>query len=450
MGLEIRFAQYEWTPDGEVQTVEAICPPMRLLDYEPRSARKRISSTGGTLPGARPVGHTVDNVEEVIEVVAYQDAPDWLRTLNGWLEKALAWAESFRQDMRVVIQVRDVARHGASWYEAPLYGGHVRFRSSQGRRMQVQIERGPYWMGAESLCQVMNDGTSWAWADIATIYNSDDAQPGHNNWLLVYAPEGDVPTPARLRITNTYDVEARLKQIYLGWSDRPQALTLEGEEATGWSNIETGLEYSNGARAVGDLFKWEVANSGLVDYVGMFKVLANGSLGVGNWRLKLGYELTDLQTLRWVVGQNGWTDLGNVVLPPGMYSHPVRWPMLVQLDGTAEGRLDFILFMPVGHFQNRQLNFLGYNAMPGTCVEDDGWREELIYQFGGLRLPMLEAWGRPIMLWPDGMLPQALPGPTPPNAQMLSFALEGQTGQAEAQRTAQVQVYARPMYDVLP
>lgn len=450
--LEIRFARIEWTTSsGEVTTVTEVTPPCKLISYVPQAPSLRIARAQMTV-GAWPVQHEVGNVTETIEIVAGQDAPTRLRTLNGTLARARYWAEDFRRDMRTVIQVRDVTRHGATWYEAPLYGGQVSLADGGGRVMQMQIERGPYWQGAEELLQVMNSGTGWTFTNQATIYNSDDEQPGHNNWVLVEAPPGDVPTPARLLIQNSYGVDERLAQIYIGWSNRPQALTLEGEESEGEKELRPDLEYSNGAAARSTIFKWIVTNTGLTDYVGMFKVLAQGQL-LGRWRVGLGYEFTKLQQARWVNGNVGWgwTDLGNVVLPPGQYSHPVRRPMTVWVEGDRPGWLDFVLFLPLGHVQNRRLKFIGYNALPGACVEDDGIRDELVYQIGEERMPILEHFGNEIFLWPDIMLPQSLPaGTTPPNAQMLSFALQNDFGDAEAQRTAQVQVYARPWYEIIP
>jgi hypothetical protein len=437
--LEIRFARIEWTTDGEITTTEDLVPPCKLLSYVPQGPGER-----------RPT-----QINERLSLVLRRDAPTWLRILNATFARARYWAEEqkFRRDMRTVLLIRDDNRHDAdTWFEAPLYDGRVNFRDSQGRVLDLSITRGPYWKGPETALQVMNTGTSLAWANTATIYNHDDDMPGHNNWVLVEAPAGDVPTPARLLVHNTYDSGRRLRRIYAGWYNRPQQLTLDVADADGATLFPDDTDYSYDKRGSGTTFTWDVDNDVFLDYTGMFKVLANGDLSAGNWRVAVGYVMTRLQQNARVPGADGWTDLGNVMLPPGPYSHPTRYPMKVWLEGTASGMLDFLLFIPVSwDTQLRQLIFQGYNAVNGTCVEDDGVNDELVYQFGDQRLPILYSFGQPIFLQPETMLPQALdPSSSVPNAQMLSFALENDVGGAEALRTAEIAVYARPWYELLP
>jgi hypothetical protein len=346
--------------------------------------------------------------------------------------------------MRTVIQVRDDDRHEAGeWYEADLYGGKIDFDSSSGKTLEVTIQRAPYWHGEETVCQVANTSTGWSFANTCDIYNHDDDEEGHNNWVLVDAPEGDVPTPAMIVVRNTYS-EGRLGKVALGWSDRPAILTLEGEEADS-AHVVSGTEYSNNAYGRSNRFHWDVAHTSLVDFVGMYRALAFGELS-GTWELSVGYEVSRMQTLESVDGQHGWTDLGAVMLPPGGYTHPTRYDMSVWLEGSANRNLDFLMFVPMQQY--RILEFQGYNALPGTCIEDNGIRDELVYRYGDERMPIVNGWGRRIHLWPDDMLPQALPGPTPPNEQMLVLALYG--GGAEALRTARLHIRARPRYAMIP
>lgn len=434
--LEIQLARIEWTSDGEQETTTAISPPLKILDYVPKAP------SNGEM-----------RVSERIRLSVARDAPTWLRILNGAGARAREWAQEqrFRRDLRNVIRVRDNNRH-AVWFEAPLYDARVTLRNSGGRVLDFGIERGAYWEGAEATLQVMNSGTELAWEDTATVYNHDDDMPGHNNWVLVRPPAGDVATPVRMRIRNTYNVSARLRRVYAGWYNRPQQLMLDVKDATGATLYPDNTEYSYDKRGGGSSFRWEVPNTSFADFTGMFKVLANGTLGGGNWQLGVGYELTQLQTGREVPGSRGWTDLGNVMLPPGRYAHPTRYPMGVWLEGDAEGVLDFLVFIPVStDSQLRELVFQGYNAVPGACIEDDGIYGELVYQFGEQRMPILYSYGQPVMAQPEHMLPQALPvDSTVPNAQMISFALENDGGGAEAMRTAEIALSARPWYEILP
>jgi hypothetical protein len=450
MTLQFRLARVEWTTSDETTTTTQIAPPLNVIEYVPAAPSVRVDYTSGRRVGARPVAHDVRNVTETLVLSARCDAPGYLRTLNAAMERAQYWAQGFRRDMRTVLQVRDEGRHAEDvWYEAELYGGRVIFADGGGKTLRLSYEREPYWRGPETVVQVANTSTNWAYADDCDIYNHDDQQPGHNNWVLIDAVDGDVPTPASIKIRNTYDESegGRLRRVTMGWMDRPALLTLEGEDASG-ASVSTGAAYSNEANGTGTAFRWTVPNTGLVDYVGLYRVLANGNLSAGDWALSVGYELTRLQTLATVEGERGWTDLGVVSLPPGGYAHPKRYDMRVWLDGDASGSLDFLTFVPMQQY--RIVQFRGYNCREGACIEDNGIRDELVYQFGDDRLPILSGWGRQIHLWPEGMLPQALDSETVPNAQMIVFAMEGDGSTARPMRTATVEVRARPRYSILP
>jgi len=128
-------------------------------------------------------------------------------------------------------------------------------------------------------------------------------------------------------------------------------------------------------------------------------------------------------------------------LPPGGYVHPFRYPMRIWLDGSAAGTLDYLMFMPIQQY--RHLKFRGYNCLPGACIVDDGIRDELIYDFNGQALPVLDGYGDPIEVWPSGLLPGN-------RQQMLVFAMTSDTGGAAPLRTAEVQVTVRPRYNVVP
>jgi len=138
-------------------------------------------------------------------------------------------------------------------------------------------------------------------------------------------------------------------------------------------------------------------------------------------------------------GQNGWTDLGEIVLPPGGFVHQPRADLRLWLSGSAESWLDYVVLLPVENDQYRRIFFNeGYNCQYEACMEDDGWRNELAYELAGVRYASLQAHGNPLWVTPAE------------SAQMLSFALENDGNGAEALRTAIVQVFARPHYDWLP
>ncbi len=449
MAWILQIARIEWTPEGESITATEI--GTRVFDYFPASPAVEMERTAGARRGSRPVAHTVPNVRESARV-SLAGAPDrWTayRALETALERALLWAEDDRRDMRAVLRFRDTARHDANtFFEAPLVNGSVEL--DRGPTVRLTWERGPYWSGAETLLPVRNAWTQYSgevepdedgYAEYALVTNADDDNPLRNNHVFVSAPEGDVGAPMRIRIQNNY-TSGRLRTVRMGWTDRPQQLLLEAEDAEGVSSTYDETRSGRG-HATSAAFRWVIEQNTTRDLTGMFRIYANGNLRGASWRIANGYALTRMQYGSRVAmaGSNGWTDLGLLSFPPGGYAHPLRHPVTVWLEGDAEGTLDFLLFVP--QVQYRRLTFQGYNCVPGACIEDDGWRGETVYEFDGQRLRLLDVYGAPLEARPALLLPHS-------QEQMLVFALEGDGGDAKAERSAMVQCFARPHYRTLP
>jgi hypothetical protein len=435
--LEIHFARIEASPTGgDNLTIIPLTPTYRILEYVPKPAPLNITLTPGRRVGARPVASIVDNVTEPLTLRVKNDVYQAQHLLNQAFQMALEWSKQFRRDMRFVVRIRDPQRH-QQWFEAELYNGRAEMDNSSGHVLRVTWDRAPYWQGAEQILQLSNTVAS---GYTLSIYNHDDYRYGHDDFVIVNAPEGDVPTPARIRIRNTYD-RNRLRQVRIGWYDRPHYLTLEGENSELNPSNAWNADFSNEQAGTAARFQWTLNQSNVVDYVGMFRVLANGSLSDSTWQISAGYELTALQTAAVVAGSNGWTDLGLISLPPGGYVHPFRYPMRIWLTGSTARQLDYVRFIPVDQF--RRITFKGYNCVPGACIVDDGIRDELVYDFNGQSLPVLDGWGDPIEIWPNAILPGT-------QQQILVFALEDEFGGAHPQRTADIQVTVRPRYNVLP
>ena len=436
---QFRIAYIEAFGPSDTETVEDLMDYSPWIEFQPRSAPQSLTWTAGRPDGAWPVARTIDNVEESLAVWTARPIATQ-RVLSAAFETARLWAMGHRRDMRVVVQVRNPDQN-PNYYEAQLFDGAVEPDGSN-KRLNVRWTREPFWRGQETVLQIRTWSTE-AWGTEATIYNSDDSQVGHNNMIFVEAPAGNVPALTRIRITNTYS-EQRLREVRIGWYDRQINLQLEGEESDKSKTITPSEDHSNLAYATAASFGWDVPYSSARDFVGPFRALANGNLRGDRWRMKLGYELTPLQTGRWITGANGWTDLGLFMLPPGGYTHPERYDFYVWLESEDgdDGQLDFVHFSPAE--QQRRLRFRAYNAVQGACIDDDGIRYETVYDFGDSRLPILNTWGERIQLRPTVLLPRNSAG------QMLTFALASDSGAAEALRTAQIQVLAAPRWDIIP
>lgn len=448
----LQIARFEWGVAGETATGFDLGD--KVVEFEVAEPALTIERRQGRFDGTRAVAHRGETVTDSVLVRAGTANPHTAyHTTAIALRRALLWQESLRADRRVVVRFRDSDRHGSTeWYEAPLINGVVRLE--RGPFLRLTWERGPYWSGPEALLKVKNNWTQYGgvvtpdangYYDYAQVMNCDDADPTHNNWVIVETPGGTVETPLRLRLQNNYDSTARLRSVRVGWGPRPQKLTLEAEDSELTPYIEPGETYSNLARARDTEFRWTIAQSLQTDLVGRFRVLANGQLNSGTWTFAAGYALTKEQYAvqddgeTTVTGRSGWTDLGEIVLPPGGFLHQPRAPLRLWLTGSAEAMLDYVVLLPVENNQYRHIFFNeGYNCLYQACIEDDNWRDELAYELGGVRYASLQAHGAPLWVTPAE------------TTQMLSFALENHGGNAEALRTAIVQVFARPQYDWLP
>lgn len=443
MAWEMRLGKRTATGGVEDLSTDALSDVSEWVQYEPSPAPIGLTWTPGTREGAHLVDSEVGNVEESFDIYTVANARAARRLISTYLHTARLWAQEWRRDMRVVAQIRDTA-YSDTWYEAQLFAGSCVRSGHVGKKSRITWVRAPYWRGPETVQQVSVD-FGRTYEDYATIYNHDDAQPGHVNWLYVQAPDGNVPALTRIRVRNTYE-KGRLREVRIGWSDRPVNLILEGEDALGVS-VQPRANYSGEAFGQASTFRWELDYSLVRDLVGDFDVYVNGDLSDDSWKAWAGYALTkDHSGLQdYATGQDGWTYLGELTVPVGGYVEGERYPLMIWVvsEGGDQGIIDYVHLVPSTPY-SRRLRFSGYNAQPGTCVEDDGIRKHTVYEWSGERIVIPVYGHNQIQLRPSALL-------DPANAQqMLIFGLEGDRGDANAMRTAQVQIYTVDRWDGLP
>lgn len=436
--IEMRIVLY----DTFTRTTRVVADGLHLLNYRPRAANPDVQYTDGRREGALPVSEDVGNVRDRVDVLALCDAPATLHSVTSALRMAYQFAADRRKEQQMYVQVRDPARH-LGWFEARLYGGVCELSNSHGRLLDVTLIRHPYWRGVERLVSLRNtSGTGTS----VVVYNHDDTHAGHNNWVVVSeAIGGTVPAETVVRITNNNDPQ-RIASVRMAWSDRPQAFTLEGETAIeGYPyGVVANDGLSNNAAATAPMLVWDVPNTSLSDYVGMYRVFSFGDLSGGNWRLKAGYVITPFLTLPYVTGKRGVTDLGLLALPVGGYVASQRAPTRIWLeceDDTQPGEVDFLLFLPTRQY--RQVRLRNYYIVIGACIEDNGCEDELAYIIGDTALPIVAGYGDRIALHPTTHLPAT-------QEQQISFVLEDALGRADALTTATIQMKVRERWDVLP
>lgn len=439
MTLEMQLITYEYNVSGtESQTFTPALDVTILAEYLTQSPPLSQEWTKGPYPGSAPVEHQVDNAVETLRIIATTSPFTLMGSLKQVLRRAQYWAEKDLHDRRVMVRVRDTAR-SATWYESRLWGGSIQL--DRGPYLKMTLMRDPYWDAPEALVQVKNAGTSGAFANAAPIADRDDAT--NENYVIVDDVAGDLPTPLRLSVEDTTFgiLVANLGELRVGWDTDNYAVNLEGENSLLPKTSHSSSAYSNGAYATAAAFYWSVS----LQYSGPFKLLMKGDMAGKDWHASVGFgysgSAVPLYVGETVPGVDGWTDLGLFVLPPGARIHPQRTDFYIQVDGTGNGDLDFLMMMPV--YQFRKLSFFDARAASTFFVEDDTWRREtsIINSYG--RSSEVDGYGHQIMLWPEKLLPDGA-------NQMLVFTQEDTSNVVQSIRVAGVKVYARPRYEVLP
>ena len=438
MAVELRFVTYEYTGGTEaivggrtyVLTDYAV-----LREFLPGSPPTSVVWSQGALPGAWPVGQRVGVVTDRVRVVDSSGYPSTvLENVKYQLARARAWVMESPRVRRVMVAVRDTARY-ATWYESRLLGGAVTLE--RGPYFEFTMERMPFWDDpTESTLQVANVSTGGAFANYAAIRDRDDATA--SNWVKLNNIACDTPTPLRVTVEDKTlaTLPDNLGQVRMGWDLEQYSCVLEGEDSLLPKSTTSSSAYSNNAYATASAFYWAVN----VAFNGAFRVLAKGDLAGGDWYARLGYDY-DEYTGELVTGVDGWTDLGVVVLPPGGAIHPSRRPFYVRIDGSASGDLDFVLLLPIRQY--RRLAAWDARAATSFLIEDDGWREECSVTTSAGRFPAVDGYGAQVLGWPQQLLPNGA-------YQMLVFTQEDFNGVVTSAKIAEVRVYYRARWSVLP
>lgn len=323
-------------------------------------------------------------------------------------------------------------------------------------RAFVAWKRRFYWEGPEAALTLTNSHGSGSGG--ITVYNHDDS--GHDNYVAIAAGAvgGVIPAPAKLSITNSYNVASRLYNVYVGhnvWSN-PATLThiLEGEAAAyaaGGADVASATcsgGYYKSVTWSGDSLtqanRWVLSTSLLNACAGgWFRLL--GRFTYTDATVKLTPKITfPSGTPLTVVGEapevtlsNSYTlqDLGVLQIPPWLRGETDLYPVDLTLYGRRTGGgtfyLDFLQLTPLDGY--RVLIPRGYGAAYGITLVDDGPAAS-VYTTGwgssyktGHYIPT----GQPVMLFPG-------------KAQRLYLLGTHSSGGSEIERTYTVSVSYRP------
>jgi hypothetical protein len=322
--------------------------------------------------------------------------------------------------------------------------------------LNITWERRFYWEGPRTAIGLTNgNGTT---ASPLTIYNHNDSDSGHDNYVQIAASaiKGDLPAPLELQLVNTYNSATRVGRITVSHNVRSDPanvnLIIEGESATGGSGTNTANAFASGGFyreiAVPDaetlLAEFPLSGALLAQLAGnRFRVQARFSAAPSTCYVRVAVRLAGLSTL-WG-GNSTWRQLGiiesgelttiadGIPLPP----YQVGSSSLGEISLAIFGRggagvnilLDFLQLSPLDSW--REYRDAGYGLPYTASLTDDPVNERLYANFGSGELGNYVAYGSPIMVWRN-------------RVQRLYFLWKGQTGSAATDRTMTVQAWYRP------
>lgn len=449
-------------------TVSMTGGPIYRLDYAPEAAKL---DTLEYRPGAMMDGGVVAaisraHVTEACEVTVTADTADELRTALQSLETLLLSAIEFqnrRGGARVYVEF--AAEDDDDVYRSEILYG----RLEPGRKtltwwpcaaVQATItwKRRYYWEGPEAELSLSNGHGSGTGG--ITIYNAEDAT--YDNYVDIADTDvtGVLPAPIRLEITNTYNVAARLEDIFIGhnvYSD-PATLDyiLEAEDAYSPAGAGSADSACSGGTykstntittTAGVAMAWTFSSAQLGHCNGRwFRLLlrTQAAAGVGYYlQPKITFPAGTPTTVM-AVGQETqpfWSgklhDLGVLQIPPWLRGLEADlYPVDLSLYGrkastTGTIAVDYLELVPLDSY--RVLRPRGYGLPLNARVVDDGilgwvWSDGWS---GNQRLGHYYGVGQPVHLVPD-------------KDQRLVFVLKSNSSDAEIARTATVRAYYRP------
>ena len=415
--------------------------------------------------GERPLV-TRRNVTESIELMlkpvsgAMADAQTDIELLETWMLYAEEYQNS-KAGYRVFLEFQPEGTTGV-WQSEILSGKLMlesdampRWKLGKAVKVTLVITRRYYWEGEEVELALTNGAGSGTGG--RTIYNHDDADAAHDNWVSIAGASvaGVLPAPIRLEITNTYNAASRDYNILIGQNLWGGDIThvLEGEatppggsdivDATCSGGYYRALSVVPGPALTGRT--WTLDSAMLTAYSGRYYRLIARMLNIAGSttfvQAKLYFGVTvisETQELRLqsISATEGIYDLGSLQIPPWLSGEASYYPLDLKLfvrdtTTTFTLKLDCMFLMPTDNY--RTLVPRGYGLAYPAYVVDDGILDR-IYSDGWApsgRVGHYVGYGPRVKVWPG----------KDTKIFVLSTA---SSGSAAIERTKSLRVYYRP------
>jgi len=342
----------------------------------------------------------------------------------------------------------------ADYYRSEIKDGRIVLEI--GRRASIIWTREAFWEGPETQIPLTNgNGTNNITG--LTVYNHDDADVGHDNYVSIAAVDvvGDLPAPPRLEIKNNYDSTTRAANMFVAHNvnSNPGTLAhiLEAESATGGTTTEN----ANSSGGYDKALSWEVTTeTQLLDWTlstavlnacagNFFRLLIRLATGLAYsdlWlKVKIKMGLTVIWESEWILAPNGFSlfELATAQLPAYLAGAGDIYPAHLVLFGkrNAAGthylNVDYMQLSPLDGW--RKLQPQGYQLGYLARLMDD-MIDDYLYT---------DSWDTPGKFgnYYSASAPLAL---IPNKLQRLYFLHDTGGGSSAIARTLGIKVFYRP------
>jgi len=316
----------------------------------------------------------------------------------------------------------------------------------------LTLVREDWWEGPLTTLPLSNgNGT-----DVTTgleVRNHDDAGAGDDNWCTYDGADvdGDMPTPIKLTVTNTFASAARMSHLWYGHNNRysQNSYVLEGEDASYPVNLGSDATCSGGqynttvsvSQSKIRAMEWELDQAMMSKMTGSFfrpiVRLAGGTTYSGWASISIYYALSFLWESKLIrIGGYWWYDFGPMRIPPHILNEADVYPLVLKLNmkfdsSTHTQNVDFVNLLPCDGI--RHLSPDGYGCDETVSLIDDGI-DDLLYTYGWT------GYGKVANYVGEGKRPELIPG----ESGGFQFMMTGTTGDIFIDRTIDVKVEFRP------
>lgn len=414
---------------------------VRLIEYVPTSPQQSGLETSYAAHGAdggELTGVTRQNVAEQCRLLILSTTPSaTVQALERFFRRAEEY-QTLRAGAPVYIEAQTAA--DTETWRSELLTGRVELApntleegmAAGAVEVAVAWSRRFYWEGYYREASLWNSSVASPAQGGLTIWNHDDADAGHDDWVQIAgsAIPGVLPTPADIILTRTDALSPQMGAVYyIGqgtWGDVANAPhLLEGEVAAwpiggdvadascsgGKARTTTWGTAPNEAR----LMSWTLGAGDLAALGGRpYRLLlrVRSDVGYGVRRLRaavyppsatwLALSETTPITVPNIVG-GFFCEVGTLRLAPQALTSPA--PLTLSLYGSREtaGQLaiDFLALMPADGWRVLASYSEGVGLEPGEMLYDQPSTGHLYAHMPGVGdLGYFTAWGAPIMLWP--------------------------------------------------